>query len=107
MLAGGRAGLERWASEFFAEIFRATGKAVRIGHSCAAVTHHRPTTAPRQGRGQSQSGTNPVKARGEEKPSGPNGPGQATHAESEYLAHGANIRPARLRAPKAAPSSHQ
>ena len=40
--------------------FRVQGKAVRIGHSCAAVTHHEP---PLRGtRVKSQSASRPVKA---------------------------------------------
>src|ERR1700722_8043432 len=44
------------------------GKAVGIGHSCAAVTHHRPTTAPPRARAKPIGALTPVKARGEEKP---------------------------------------
>ena len=40
--------------------FRVQGKAVRIGHSCAAVTHHDPPS--RFERAKSQSASKPVKA---------------------------------------------
>src|ERR1019366_6545313 len=91
MLAGGRAGLERWASEFFAEIFRATGKAVRIGHSCAAVTHHRP---PSRASGSTASRDRPMKAEARRRDHA-----SRTHPESEHLPRGnSRVLPRTLRA---------
>jgi hypothetical protein len=71
---------------FFVPISGIPGKAVRTGHSCAAVSHHRPTPRLQKARAKPIGALTPVKARGEEKPSGPNRAPQATHAESEYLA---------------------
>src|ERR1017187_10865193 len=42
------------------------GKAVRTGHSCAAVTHHRPTTAP-SGAGKANRGARPGEGEGRGK----------------------------------------
>ena len=57
---------------------------MRTGHSCAAVSHHRPKTAPSDGAGKANREQIPVKARGEEKPVRPESGRTATHAESEY-----------------------
>jgi|SRR5581483_4973750 len=47
-------------------LFEALGKAVKTGHSCAAVTHHRPP--PRGRRAGKANRQRPVKARGEDAP---------------------------------------
>ncbi len=60
---------------------------MKIGHSCAAVTHQSRPPPVAKAAGQSQSGLNPVKARGEAAGEGLSkieyhtGP----YAESEYL----------------------
>jgi hypothetical protein len=56
-----------------------SGKAVKIGHSCAAVTSHDPTSRSSDPE-QSQSSLAKVKARGKAPVSSP-----GTHSESEYL----------------------
>jgi hypothetical protein len=89
---------------FFVPYSGNPGKAVRTGHSCAAVSHHRPTPRRPTARAKPIGALTPVKARGEEKPLGRNPALQATHAESEYLARN-KFRPARLRAPDPKTSS--
>jgi hypothetical protein len=46
---------------------RDSGKAVKIGHSCAAVSHHRPITAPDSGAGKANRDSHPGEGEGRGK----------------------------------------
>src|SRR5476649_964056 len=68
---------------------RDSGKAVKIGHSCAAVSHHRPNTAPSEGAGKANRGSHPGEGEGRGKAgSAESSAGPDAHAESEYLVRG-------------------
>src|ERR1700690_3643561 len=86
--------------------FRDSGKAVGIGHSCAAVSHHRPITAPSNGAGKAnRGGSHPGEGEGRGKSLQAVLRREGGHMRSPNTCPGVFIRPARLRAPPARTSS--